>query len=232
METSPTPPNFNLGYTAGTTDIGSGYAAGIAQAGKSFSDATKGVMDVMVRNRTADDTLTAMQQTGMLNKDQFDAISGKSVGAKEQLLGMYAGQWIAQQAQNRELQKLGYQGNVDINVSHAKLLDQISANRIPATPQRQPPPQPKPAPAQQVNTPVQQPSASSISGAPTPWAQPGGAGAALSQFTVGAPYTAKDPVPQGGVKATLRDPTSGKVINGFTTVDANGHKIFRALPGQ
>ena len=32
----PNPPSFNLGYTAGAMDMGSGYAKGIEQAGQGF----------------------------------------------------------------------------------------------------------------------------------------------------------------------------------------------------
>jgi hypothetical protein len=127
MEMDPNPPSFNIQAQIPTTNIGAGYAAGIAQAGQSLAQATSGVMDVMNRNRTADDTLAAMQQNKMLTPDQYNSVANKSLGAKEQMLGMYAGQWIAQQAQQRALQQAGYQGNVQIAVEHAKLLDTIQA---------------------------------------------------------------------------------------------------------
>jgi hypothetical protein len=127
MEFNPTPPTFNLQAQVPTRDIGTGYAAGITAAGQSLEKATSGVMDVMNRNRTADDTLAAMQQNKMLSPDQYNSVANKGLGAKEQMLGMYAGQWIAQQAQQRALQQAGYQGNVQIGVEHAKLLDTINA---------------------------------------------------------------------------------------------------------
>ena len=127
MEMDPNPPSFNIQAQIPTRDIGAGYAAGITEAGKSLAAATAGVMDVMNRNRTADDTLAAMQQNKMLTPDQYNSVANKSLGAKESMLGMYAGQWIAQQAQQRALQQAGYQGNVQIGVEHAKLLDTINA---------------------------------------------------------------------------------------------------------
>jgi hypothetical protein len=130
----PTPPNFNLQYNVGTVpNIGEGYAKGITAAGESIAGALSakagsgGVFDIMNRNRTADDTLTAMSKNGILSSDAYQSVANKSLGAKEQMLGMYAGQWIAQQAANREMQKAGYQGNVEVDVAHQKLLDTINA---------------------------------------------------------------------------------------------------------
>jgi hypothetical protein len=127
MEFDPTPPSFNIQAQVPTRDIGAGYAAGITQAGQALSQATSGVMDIMNRNQTANDTLTAMHQNKMLTDDQYKSVVGKSLGAREQMLGMYAGQWIAQQAANRQAQLQGNQGNVQIAVEHAKLLDTINA---------------------------------------------------------------------------------------------------------
>lgn len=127
MEMDPNPPSFNIPFSVPPMNIGAGYAEGIEQAGKSVAGAVGGVFDVMNRNRTVNDTLQAMNQNGILSNDAYQSVAGKSLGAKEQMMGMYAGQWIAQQAQNRELQKLGYTGNVQVGVEHAKLLDTINA---------------------------------------------------------------------------------------------------------
>jgi hypothetical protein len=127
MEMDPNPPSFNIQAQIPTRDIGAGYAAGITEAGKSLAAATSGVMDVMNRNRTADDTLAAMQQNKILTTDQYNSVANKSLGAKEQMLGLYAGQWIAQQAADRQQQLQTGQGNVQIAVEHAKLLDTINA---------------------------------------------------------------------------------------------------------
>jgi hypothetical protein len=128
----PTPPSFNIQAQVPTRDIGAGYAAGITQAGQSIAGALSskpdsgGVFDIMNRNRTVDDTLAAMQQNKILTPDQYNSVANKGLGAKEQMLGMYAGQWIAQQAANREMQKAGYQGNVEADVAHKKLLDTVA----------------------------------------------------------------------------------------------------------
>jgi hypothetical protein len=127
MEMDPNPPSFNIQAQVPTTNIGAGYAAGIAQAGQALSDATKGVMDVMQRNQTADQTLQAMYQNKMLSPEAYKSVAGKGLGAKESKLGMYAGQWLAQQAQERELQKIGYTGQTQVATAHGQLLDTINA---------------------------------------------------------------------------------------------------------
>lgn len=122
----PAPTFPDVKYTAGTMDIGSGYARGIETAGKALSSAAAGVMDIMNRRQNASDMLNAMHQTGMMTDDQYKAIAGKSLGAQESMLGMYAGQWIQQQAQERELQKIGFTGQTQVTTAHQQLLDQIA----------------------------------------------------------------------------------------------------------
>jgi hypothetical protein len=136
----PAPTFGNLAYNVPLTDIGSGYAAGIAQAGKSIAGAISGVMGgvnekgevqpgILEQQRNADDVLAAMQKNNMITKDQYDAVAGKSLGAKQQLLGLYAGQWTADQAQARALALQKGQGAVQIGVEHAKLLDTVDMIR-------------------------------------------------------------------------------------------------------
>lgn len=130
MEMDPNPPSFNIGMNVQPMDIGASYARGMTAgqaAGESLGKGISTAFDVMARNRTANDTLQAMNQSGILGDKAYQSVAGKSLGAKEQMLGMYASQWIAQQAQNRELQKLGYQGNVEVDIAHRKLLDTVSA---------------------------------------------------------------------------------------------------------
>jgi hypothetical protein len=62
MEMDPNPPSFNIQYQQPNVDIGSGYAAGITQAGKSIGDAISGIGDLIQRNRNADDVISAMSQ--------------------------------------------------------------------------------------------------------------------------------------------------------------------------
>lgn len=121
------PPSFpGVAYTAGTMNIGQGYAAGISQAGEGIAKGIGAALDVATQNRNVDDTLQAMNQSKILPDEAYKAVAGKSLGAKQTMLGMYASQWIQQQAQNRELQKLGYQGNVQLQVAHGELLDKLS----------------------------------------------------------------------------------------------------------
>jgi hypothetical protein len=122
-------PQFNLTYDVKPTDIGSGYAAGITQAGKSLAEAIGSVSQTYTQNRNADDMLTAMQANKMITPDEYEAVAGKSLGAKQQLLGMYATEYASQQAQQRALALQKGTGAVDIGVAHAKLLDTITQLR-------------------------------------------------------------------------------------------------------
>lgn len=108
-------------------DIGSGYAAGISEAGKGIAAGLGSALDTFTQNRTADDTLQAMRQMKVLSNDAYQAIAGKSLGAKQTLLGMYAGEWIKQQAQERALQQIGFTGTTQADVKHKELLDTINA---------------------------------------------------------------------------------------------------------
>ena len=114
----PTPNQIpSFGYTAGTMDLGKSFASGLqvgSELGKGIGEGISGALNVATQNRTADDMLQAMNKTGMLSNDAYQAVAGKSLGAKQSMLGMYATQWINQQAQTRELQKIGYTGAVDV----------------------------------------------------------------------------------------------------------------------
>jgi hypothetical protein len=166
MEMDPNPPTFNLKYDIGTVpDIGAGYAKGITAAGDALSKATTGVMDVMTRNRNADDMLNVLHQTGALTPDQFNAVANKGLGAKEQMTGMYANQWILDQANQRAMSLQRGQGGVDVAVHHAQMLDTVQANRsgaagtqkMPYTGAPQPPvsgPQPPAPPGTQIMAPA------------------------------------------------------------------------------
>jgi len=161
-------PAFNLTYDVKPTDIGSGYAAGITQAGKSLAEAIGSVSQVYTQNRDADDMLTAMQANKMISPEEYEAVAGKSLGAKQQLLGMYATQYASQQAQQRALSLQKGTGAVDIGVAHAKLLDTITqlkaGNPVTGDVKKMPYQGPQPQPQQQA--------AGQQITAPAPW-QPG-----------------------------------------------------------
>ena len=108
-------------------NFGEAGAAGIGAAGKSIADAISAIGGQYMDNRNVDDSLAALQKTGVLTKDEYDAVSGKSTAAKQQVLGLYAGQWIANQAEARQAALQKGQGVVDIGTSHAKLLDTVAA---------------------------------------------------------------------------------------------------------
>ena len=85
-----TPPTFSgVRYDVQPMNIGEGYAKGISQAGEGIAKGVSSVMDTMYQNRKADDTLLAMNQSGILSDKAYQAVSGKSLGAKQTMLGMY-----------------------------------------------------------------------------------------------------------------------------------------------
>src|SRR4029077_12384979 len=122
-------PSFNIPYSVPLTNIGEGYAKGIETAGTSLAKAIGSVSEIYTQNRDADDMLTAMKTNKMITPDEYEAVAGKSLGAKQQLLGMYATQYAADQAQQRALAQQRGGGAVDIGVAHAKLLDTITQLR-------------------------------------------------------------------------------------------------------
>jgi hypothetical protein len=150
-------PSFNIPFSVAPTNIGEGYAKGIETAGKSLAEAIGSVSQVYTQNRDADDMLTAMQANKMITPDEYNAVAGKSLGAKQQLLGMYATQYASQQAQQRALALQKGTGAVDIGVAHAKLLDTLTQLRQGySTDPRKTPYQPaQQQPAQQQQQPAQ-----------------------------------------------------------------------------
>lgn len=119
-------------YTAGTMDLGKSFSQGLEAGTALGQNIGKGVeagFDVMARNQTANDMLTALNQAKILSDDQYKAIAGKSLGAKEQLTGMYANQWILDQANQRALSLEQGKGGIDYAVTHAKLLDIYNQGR-------------------------------------------------------------------------------------------------------
>lgn len=125
------PPSFaGVKYDIGNVpNIGAGYAAGITEAGKGIAQGVSGALDVMNRNRTADDMLQVLQQNKILSPDAYQSVAGKGLQAKEATIGMFANQWIAQQAQQRDLEKIGASAAGQAAVEHAKLLDAYDAIR-------------------------------------------------------------------------------------------------------
>jgi hypothetical protein len=215
-------PVFNAAYTVPLTDIGSGYAAGITQAGKSLAQAIGTVADIGKQNVDANDTLAAMHQTGILSPEEYQAVMGKSLGAKQSMVGLYAGQWIADQAARREQALKMGQSTADIATEHAKLLDTIQAVKsgygqaarvdvgklpinqqqnkqaqtaqpVPTAPQVQPT-QPLTPGQQLAGTPAQ----------PTPLGSGDIYNPLQAGVIIGAPLAGNDPITPGSVKGKLR----------------------------
>ena len=123
-----TPPTFSgVRYDVQPMNIGEGYAKGISQAGEGIAKGISSVFDVMNRRQNATDMLNALHQGGVLSDDQYKSVAGKSLGAQEQMLGMYSNQWILDQANKRAMALQQGQGATQIAVEHAKLLDTINA---------------------------------------------------------------------------------------------------------
>jgi hypothetical protein len=215
-------PTFNAAYTVPLTDIGSGYAKGISQAGTSIAEAIGTVADIGKQNVDANDTLAALHQTGILSPEEYNAVMGKSLGAKQSMVGLYAGQWIADQAARREQALKMGQSTADIATEHAKLLDTIqavksgygqaarvdvgklpinqqqnkqaqTAQSVPTAPQVQPA-QPLTPGQQLAGTPAQ----------PTPLGSGDIYNPLQAGVIIGAPLGGKDPIPPGSKTATLR----------------------------
>jgi hypothetical protein len=212
-------PAFNLTYTVKPTDIGTGYATGITAAGKSIAEAIGTVANIGKQNVDANDTLTAMHQTGILSPDEYNAVMGKSLGAKQSMVGLYAGQWIADQAARREQALKMGQSTADIATEHAKLLDTIQAvksgygqaagvnvgklpiqqnqanqNQAVPTAQAVQPAQPVTPGQQLAGTPAQ----------PTPLGSGDIYNPLQAGVIIGAPLGGKDPIPSGSKTANLR----------------------------
>jgi hypothetical protein len=147
-------------YDVKPMDIGAGYAKGITAAGEGIAKGITGALDVANRRQNASDLLTALHQGGILDDKVYKSVFGKSLGAQEQLLGMYANQWILDQANKRQMSLEQGKGGVDVAVQHAKMLDLINYTRSPtgkpggaawSGPQQQ---QPQPQPQFQYSTPA------------------------------------------------------------------------------
>jgi hypothetical protein len=212
-------PQFNLTYDVRPTDIGSGYAAGITQAGKSLAEAIGTVADIGKQNVDANDTLAALHQTGILSPEEYQAVMGKSLGAKQSMLGLYAGQYIADQAERRAAALQMGKSVADINTEHAKLLDTIQAiksgygqaagvnvGKLPVQ-QNQANRNQVVQTASQVQraqplTPGQQ--LAGVPGQPTPLGSPDITNPLAAGVIIGTPLGGKDPIPPGSKTATLR----------------------------
>ena len=100
----------SLTYNVAPTNIGEGYAAGITQAGKSIAGAISGIMGgvdaqgnvthgVLEQNQTANDMLSWLatqkdaQGNAVLSQDAYNSIMGKSLGARQQVVGALMGQF-------------------------------------------------------------------------------------------------------------------------------------------
>jgi len=223
MEMDPNPPSFNIPYSVPPMNIGEGYAKGITAAGEGIAKGVSSVMDVMTRNQNANDMLTALKQTGVLTPDQYNAVATKSLGAKESLTGMYANQWLLDQAARREQSLAAGKGGVEVATEHAKMLDMLNLYKSggPGLDQSKMPWNPPP-----VQNPSQQNPTAPAPAPPVPPSQPAILAAqqqagqyAGGQKVQGAPPQPQKSLPLGpslpGTRYISRtDPTTGKTQTG------------------
>lgn len=229
-------PSFSGAFDVKPTDIGSGYAAGITEAGKSVASAIGGVADIAKQNIDTNDTLSAMKKGGVLSDDQYQSVMGKSLGAKQQMLGLYAGQYLADQAERRSAALQMGKSVADIQTQHAQLLDTIQAvktgygtaagvnvGKLPVqTAQRA-----QPAPPIQTANPVNI-TPTKLAGtpaAPTPLGSgniynPPAATAVAptpkTQLTVGPPLAGTDQIPAGARRGTVGGQAGYLMPDGIT----------------
>ena len=214
IDRDPQNPVTAIGYSqTPPSNFGMAYAQGIQNAGSALADAVKGTGDIMARNQSANDMLSALGQmkdpsgNPIIADEDFQKIMGKSLGAKESLVGLYAGQYIADQAARRQVALQTGKGNVDIAVEHAKNLDLynlgVNRSKYPVGPPR----------AQPANPPPQQPKLPPIGPStvytPPPVVQPLGSGNITNpvanqpspdtDITIGAPLGPNEPHPTTGL---------------------------------
>jgi hypothetical protein len=212
-------PSFNIPFNVAPTNIGQGYAEGITAGGTALAKAIGSVADIGKQNVDANDTLTALHQTGILSPDEYNAVMGKSLGAKQSMVGLYAGQWIADQAQRRALGLQTGKGAADVATEHAKLLDTMRAVQqgygaaagvnVGKLPIQQKPvqtaqqvPTAQPIQKAQPLTPGQQ--LAGVPGQPTPLGSPDITNPLAAGVIIGQPLGGKDSIPPGSKTATLR----------------------------
>jgi hypothetical protein len=209
-------PSFNIPYSVPLTDIGSGYAAGITQAGKSLSEAIGAVSDIAKQNVDTNDTLTAMHHIGILKPEEYESVMGKSLGAKQQMLGLYAGQYLADQAARRAQALQMGKSTADIATEYAKLQDTINAvksgyglaagvnvGKLPVN-QAQNKQVPTAQPVQKAQPVSPAEKLAGVPGQPTPLGSPDITNPLQAGVIIGTPLAGKDPIPPGSKTATLR----------------------------
>ena len=215
VDRNPQNPVSAIGYSqVPPSNFGESYAAGIEQAGKALSAAIQGTGDIVQRNQSANDMLSALGKmkdssgNPLIPDEDFKAVMSKSLGAKESLVGLYAGQYIANQAAARQQALQVGKGAVDINVKHNELLDAynlgLNRGKYPVNPQ-QPAPKAQPAQPSAAKLPPMGP-VTTI--APVPSQQPLGSGNITNptiqpdqntDIQIGAPLGPNEPHPTTGL---------------------------------
>ena len=109
-------PSFNLPYNVSNVDIGSGYAQGLGQAGKSIAESLAGVTGIMQQSQAANDQIDMMtklkdaQGNPILSQDDADALMSKGLGARQafvgELMGRFHTNYSAQLEQQYKLQQI------------------------------------------------------------------------------------------------------------------------------
>ena len=107
---------FNLTYNTPSIDIGSGYAQGIGQAGKSIAESLAGVTNIMSQSQAANDQIDMMtklkdsQGNPILSQADADALMSKGLPARQafigELMGRFHTNYSAQLEQTNKLQQI------------------------------------------------------------------------------------------------------------------------------
>jgi len=116
--TQPLPaPTFGSGYTTPPMDIGSGYAAGIASAGKSLAGAISSLMGsvnpetgqvqegILQQGASAHQMIDILHGAGIIGPDEYETLKTSNLGAQQKAIGMYAGMLTARYQNQLEMQK-------------------------------------------------------------------------------------------------------------------------------
>ena len=81
-------------FTAPVLDIGSGLANGIMTGADSLNKAIQYVGDQYVNSKAAEGTAQYLAKSGAMSRDELNEFMGKSLGAKQQILGMKMAQFM------------------------------------------------------------------------------------------------------------------------------------------
>lgn len=130
---------FNLTYNTPSIDIGSGYAQGIGQAGKSIAESLAGVTNIMSQSQAANDQIDMMtklkdsQGNPILSQADADALMSKGLPARQafigELMGRFHTNYAAQLEQTNKLQQIKATATAELPLKQAEITQQGEEQR-------------------------------------------------------------------------------------------------------